>query len=151
MRIGILSDTHGLLRPEVLDLMADCDHILHGGDVGNPDILQTLKRLATLNAVRGNTDVGQGLSQLPDTIRGELDGMPYGMVHRREDIPKAWFREARLVVHGHNHRPEISWHGSCLLLNPGACGPRRFRLPLTVAWVTIVDGERLIPEIFSVE
>lgn len=152
MRIGVLSDTHGLLRPSVVDLLADCDHLLHAGDVGDAEILKTLRQLGPLTAVRGNTDVGQELARLPDTVRGKLDGLEYGMVHRREDVPAAWRQSCRLVVFGHSHRPELEWHGNTLLLNPGACGHRRFRLPLTVAWVNVLDGgERLVPEIFSVE
>jgi predicted phosphodiesterase len=72
------------------------------------------------------------------------------MVHRREDVDPAWTRQARLVVYGHSHRPELEWRGNCLLLNPGACGPRRFSLPLTIAILTVA-GDRIIPEILAVE
>lgn len=150
IRLGILSDTHGLLRPEVLDRLGGCDWILHAGDVGDPAILDQLEAIAPVFAVRGNTDSGPGLSDLPETFEGDFEGLDVRMVHRREDVPAAWLRGAGLVVHGHSHRPELDWHGNDLLiLNPGACGHARFRLPLTVAVVTL-DDRRLSPEIFAV-
>lgn len=159
MRIGVLSDTHGMLRPRVLERLAGCDLLLHAGDVGaggaggdaGEPILSRLRRLAPVVAVRGNVDGSGDLAALPVTAAGDLAaGVPYRMTHRREDIERAWLREARLVVFGHSHRPELAWQGACLLLNPGACGARRFDLPLTVAVVRVEDG-RLIPEILAVE
>ncbi|MCB1032888.1 MAG: metallophosphoesterase family protein [Acidobacteria bacterium] len=152
MRIGILSDTHGLLRPQVLRRLAGSDRILHAGDIGDVGILRRLEAIAPVIAVRGNTDGGNALANLPHSVEGDLDGLPFAMVHRREEVPERWLREGpRLVVFGHSHRPELEWRGSCLLLNPGACGQRRFRLPLTVATVTLLDGNRLVPEIYAVE
>jgi putative phosphoesterase len=150
VRVGILADTHGLLRPQVLARLAGCERLLHAGDVGDPAVLEALRRIAPVEAVRGNVDQGGELDRLPHTIRGSLGDLAFGMVHRREDAPSEWPDRLRLVVFGHSHRPEIAWRGRCLLLNPGACGPRRFSLPLTVAVVT-VDGERLVPEIAAVE
>jgi putative phosphoesterase len=155
MRIGVLSDTHGMLRPAVLDRLAGCDLLLHAGDVGEAGdgeepILARLARLAPVLAVRGNCDGGESGAALPPALAGEVAGLPYRMTHRREDVAAAWLRESRLVVVGHSHRPELEWHGECLLLNPGACGARRFRLPLTVAAVR-VQGDRLIPEILAIE
>jgi len=149
MRVGVLSDTHNLLRPRVLELLAGCERILHAGDVGEPEILDRLQRLAPVEAVRGNTDTG-ATAALPEVLAGELDGLPFRMVHRREDVGPRWPAEPRLVVFGHSHPPELSWHGSCLLLNPGACGPRRFHLPLTLAILRVTD-HRLVPEILAVE
>jgi len=149
MRVGVLSDTHSLLRPKVLELLAGCERILHAGDVGEPEILDRLRRLAPVEAVRGNTDTG-ATAALPETLVGDLGGLPFRMTHRREDIPPRWLAEGRLVVCGHSHRPELSWHGSCLLLNPGACGPRRFHLPLTLAILRVTD-HRIVPEILAVE
>lgn len=153
MRVGVLSDTHNLLRPRVLELLAGCDRILHAGDVGELEILEQLRRstpLAALAAVRGNTDAGATAAALPETLAGDLDGLPFRMVHRREDMDPAWPGRLRLVVFGHSHRPELEWQGSCLLLNPGSCGPRRFHLPLTLAILTVADG-RIVPEIRAVE
>lgn len=150
MRVGVLSDTHNLLRSRVLERLAGCELILHGGDVGDLAILERLRAVAPVEAVRGNTDSGATADALPEVLSGDLGGLPFRMVHRREDIAPAWTREARLVVYGHSHRPELEWRGNCLLLNPGACGPRRFHLPLTLAILT-VTGDRIIPEILAVE
>src|SRR5206468_7307857 len=132
MRLGVLSDTHGLLRPAVLARLAGCERILHAGDVGGPEILAALAAIAPVEAVRGNVDVG-AMARLPESIAGDLDGLPFRMIHRREDADPKWLPGLRLLVFGHSHRPEISWEGGCLLLNPGACGQRRFTLPLTLA------------------
>ncbi|HKI01433.1 MAG TPA: metallophosphoesterase family protein [Thermoanaerobaculia bacterium] len=150
MRVGVVSDTHNLLRPRVLELLAGCERILHGGDVGDLEILERLRRIAPVEAIRGNTDSGATAAALPETLAGSLGELPFRMVHRREDADPVWTREARLVVYGHSHRPEMAWHGSCLLLNPGACGPRRFHLPLTLAILTVADS-RIVPEILAVE
>ena len=150
VRIAILSDTHGLLRPRVLELVDGCSHILHAGDVGDPSILDRLRRLAPVEAVRGNVDVSGELARLPAVVQGEIGEIPYCMTHRREDVDSRWLRKTGLVVFGHSHRPELEWRGGCLLLNPGAVGARRFKLPLTMARVTVSAG-RLVPEIVSVE
>ncbi len=149
LRVAILSDTHGLLRPRVLEIAAGCERILHAGDVGDPAILDVLAKIAPVEAVRGNVDGGE-LRRLPAVAQGELDGLPFRMTHQREDVDPAWPLEARLVVFGHTHPPELEWRGGCLLLNPGAVGPRRFKLPLTMARVS-VDAGRLVPEILAVE
>jgi putative phosphoesterase len=150
MRIGILADTHNLLRPRVLELLAGCEHILHAGDVGDLALLEPLRRIAPVTAIRGNTDSGATAAALPDTLAGELGGLSFRLVHRREDVDPAWLLNLALLAYGHSHRPEISWHGSCLWLNPGACGPRRFHLPLTLAILGVTD-HRIVPEILAVE
>ena len=150
MKVAVISDSHGLLRPRTVELVRGCDRILHAGDVGRASILDELRRLAPVSAVRGNVDGGDGLADLPETISGDLAGLPFRMVHRRQDVDPLWVREARLVIYGHSHRPELGWQSGCLLLNPGAVGGRRFKLPLTMARLTLVDG-RILPEILSVE
>lgn len=153
MRVGVVSDTHGLLRPEVPALLAGCDAILHAGDVGGAEVLARLGEVAPVTAVRGNVDAEGAMARLPEAAEGELDGLPYRMAHLREDalagLEGRGAGRFRLVVFGHSHRPEIGWHGDCLLLNPGACGRRRFALPLTLARLTI-DGGRLVPELLAV-
>jgi putative phosphoesterase len=149
LRVGVVSDTHGLLRPSVLERLAGCERILHAGDVGDLSILEALRRIAPVEAIRGNTDSGAA-AQLPETLAGDLAGLPYRMVHRREDADPAWMSGLRLLVFGHSHRPELEWRGDCLLLNPGAVGPRRFHLPLTLAILTVA-GNRIVPEILAVE
>ncbi|HEX3555834.1 MAG TPA: metallophosphoesterase family protein [Thermoanaerobaculia bacterium] len=150
MRVGVIADTHGLLRPRVLTLLHGCDRILHAGDVGGAELLDRLREIAPVDAVRGNTDSGPEADDLPPVLAGELAGLPFRIVHRREDADPAWMKGLRLLVFGHSHRPELSWQGACLLLNPGACGPRRFSYPLTLAILTLADG-RLVPEILAVE
>jgi putative phosphoesterase len=149
MRVGVVSDTHNLLRPEVLQRLAGCERILHAGDVGDLRILDELGRVAPVQAVRGNTDLGAAAG-LPESLAGDLGGLPFRMVHRREDVDPAWMPGLRLLVFGHSHRPEIQWQGDCLLLNPGACGPRRFHLPLSLAILTVA-GQRLLPEILTLD
>jgi putative phosphoesterase len=150
MRVGVIADTHGLLRPRVLTLLQGCDRILHAGDVGTAEVLAGLREIAPVEAVRGNIDTGPETMSLPPVVAGELGGLPFRMVHRREDAESAWMNGLRLLVFGHSHRPELQWQGACLLLNPGACGQRRFSYPLTLAVLTTRDG-RLVPEILAVE
>lgn len=150
MRVGVLSDTHGILRPRVVELLRGCERILHAGDVGHPSVLEALNELAPVAVVRGNVDHDPGLRQLPEHLAGELAGLPFRMTHRREDVESSWTSKLRLVVFGHSHRPELEWHSSCLLLNPGSCGQRRFHFPLTLALLKIADN-RIVPEIVSVE
>ncbi len=149
MRIGVLADTHGLLRPSVLERLAGVDRILHAGDVGGPEILAALGAVAPVEAVRGNTDTGE-LARLPKTIAGDLAGLAFRLIHREEDVDPDWTRNLALLVFGHSHRPELAWRNGCLCLNPGACGPRRFKLPLTIAVLTLIEG-RIVPEILAVE
>ncbi len=150
MRVTILSDTHGLLRDEVLDLARGSDRILHAGDVGDSKILARLEQVAPTQAVRGNVDTHGVLARLPERLDGDFDGVAFRMTHRREDLRESWFREVALVIFGHSHRPEIAWRSGCLLLNPGAAGRRRFKLPLTMARITVREG-RIVPEILAVE
>lgn len=151
MIVGVLSDTHGLLRPEVLPLLEGSDHILHLGDVGDPTILERLRDVAPVTAVRGNVDRGPGLSTLPLTAVASLGGADLYMIHILADLdldPGAAGMAA--VLSGHTHRPEIRRDGhGVLFLNPGSCGPRRFDLPVTVARLT-VEGGRLEAEIVPV-
>ena len=119
MRVGVLSDTHNLLRPRVLELLDGCDRILHAGDVGDLHLLEPLRRIAPVEAIRGNTDTGETAAALPDSLAGDLDGVSFLMVHRREEADPNRLRNLGLLIYGHSHRPELSWHGSCLLLNPG--------------------------------
>lgn len=150
MRVGVVSDTHGLLRPEVPRLLSGCDVILHAGDVGAGEVLAGLREVAPVTAVRGNVDLEGELGRLPEVVEGELEGAGYRMAHVRDDALAAPLGDLRLVVWGHSHRPEIGWHDECLLLNPGSCGRRRFRLPLTLAILTVAGG-RLVPELVAVE
>ena len=138
MRIGVLSDTHGLLRPEALPALAGVEHILHAGDVGNPDILDRLRQIAPVTAIRGNIDTHGDCALLPATEMVELAGCLVYLVHSLDWIdilPKA--AGVKLVVSGHSHKPSVDRLEGVLFLNPGSAGPRRFNLPVTVAIVSI--------------
>ncbi len=133
MRIGVISDTHGLLRPEAVQALAGCAHILHAGDVGNDDILDALQTIAPLTAIRGNVDHSGICGKLPAAETIELDGKLIYMLHAREDLdlhPHAAGIAA--VIFGHSHQPEISWSNGVLYFNPGSAGPRRFTLPISL-------------------
>jgi putative phosphoesterase len=139
--IGVLSDTHGLLRPELLPALAGVDHILHAGDVGDPAILTALANIAPVTAIRGNIDTHGPNSLLPATEAIELAGCLLYMVHSREDLdlnPQAAGIAA--VIYGHSHKPSIEDHHGVLYLNPGSAGPRRFNLPITCALLRITNA-----------
>jgi uncharacterized protein len=149
MRIGVISDTHGALRPEAVEALAGCEHILHAGDVGGDEILDALRRMAPLTAIRGNVDHAGACAALPATEAVELAGKLFYLVHRREDLdlnPRAASISA--VIFGHSHQPEIAWHNEVLYFNPGSAGPRRFRLPVSVG-ILECTGERLLPSIHT--
>ena len=142
MLLGVISDTHGLLRPEALTALAGVDHILHAGDVGNPSILDTLREIAPLTAIRGNVDLFDACALLPETEAIELSGHLFYLVHSVDwlDIhPEA--AGIAMVVSGHSHQPGIETRNGVLYLNPGSAGPRRFNLPVSLALVTLTDSE----------
>ncbi len=136
MIVGILSDTHGLLRPPVLTALAGVDHILHAGDVGDPAILDALHTIAPVTAIRGNVDTHGPCSLLPETEAIELGGRLFYLVHSVQwlDI-KPESAGIDCIVSGHSHQPGIETRNGILCINPGSCGPRRFKLPVTVATV----------------
>lgn len=143
MRIGVISDTHNRLRPQALKAMAGVDFILHAGDIGEPEILEQLRSLAPVAAIRGNTDVTGPCSALPATEVVELAGQSVYMLHSLAEIdldPEAAGFAA--VISGHTHRPLIEQRGKVLYLNPGSAGPRRFSLPVSLGFLTI-DGSNL--------
>jgi uncharacterized protein len=144
--IGIISDTHGLLRPEAVEALRGVDHILHAGDVGYPDaagpaILDSLRELAPVTAVRGNIDQYGPCSHLPATEVVTLHGHTFYMLHDRHALdldPVAAGFSA--VISGHSHRPLIEWNHDVLYLNPGSAGPRRFSLPISLGLLTVHAG-----------
>ncbi len=141
MQIGILSDTHGLLRPEALTALAGSDHILHAGDIGDAAILVALRNIAPTTAIRGNIDTRGPCAALPATEAIELAGKLFYLIHSANDIdldPVA--AHIACVVSGHSHQPSITHKNHVLYLNPASAGPRRFRLPVTAARVTIQNG-----------
>jgi len=143
MKIGVVSDTHGLLRPEVLPALAGVDQILHLGDVGDPAILKALEKTAPVHAIRGNIDRDGPCSHLPETDVLLFEGHYLYLLHDlgtlRLDPVAAKFSA---VLYGHSHRPSIDRRKGVLYFNPGSCGPRRFKLPVTVGLLKVnKDGE----------
>lgn len=141
MFLGILSDTHHLLRAEVLPALAGVDHILHAGDVGDPAILDALRTIAPVTAIRGNIDTRGPCAQLPATEAIELDGRLFYLIHSAHDLdlnPAAAGIAA--VISGHSHQPSITTHNGVLYLNPGSCGPRRLSLPVSLALLELGPG-----------
>jgi putative phosphoesterase len=141
MLIGVISDTHGLLRPEAVAALRGVEHILHAGDVGDIAILDTLREIAPVTAIRGNVDVHGACAELPATDVVELDGQLFYLVHSVHDLdinPKA--AGVAMVVSGHSHKAKVEVKGGVVYFNPGSAGPRRFSLPVTVGFVTVEDG-----------
>lgn len=145
LRLGVLSDTHGLVRPETLRSLDDCDVLLHAGDVCGPEVLAELERIAPVHAVRGNNDVGAWARDLPVRKRVEIEGVTTLVVHDSADVRPQDLDGVDLVVCGHSHRPRLEERDGVTWLNPGSAGPRRFTLPVTLARVDVCGGE------FSVE
>ena len=140
LRIGVISDTHGLLRPEALAQLQGSDHIIHGGDIGNPDILDQLAAIAPLTVVRGNNDNAPWAHAIPETARLDVGGVSIYAIHNIAmlDIePVA--AGVHVIISGHSHCPTKQFRSGILYLNPGSAGPRRFKLPVSVAEL-LVDG-----------
>ena len=137
IKVGIISDTHGLLRPEVLEELQSCDYILHGGDVNKPEILDTLRAIAPLYVVRGNNDK-EWAEDLPKHLTITLGGVTFFMVHNKKDVPSD-LGDAQVVVFGHSHKYFEQQQEGRLWLNPGSCGRRRFDQEITMAIMNI-DG-----------
>jgi|HubBroStandDraft_4_1064222.scaffolds.fasta_scaffold53310_2 putative phosphoesterase len=141
MRIGVISDTHGLLRPEAVSALAGSEHILHAGDVGDPGILERLRQIAPLTAIRGNVDVGGACALLPDTELIELGGRSVYMLHDRHALDLDPIAAGiSVVVSGHSHHPAVHWHKGILYFNPGSAGPRRFSTPVSVGFLTVTEA-----------
>jgi putative phosphoesterase len=142
MRIGVISDTHGLLRPEAAAALQGVEHILHMGDVGDPTILERLRQIAPVTAVRGNVDTHDACALLPDTEVVEFGGVSMYLLHNLADLdlnPKAAGFAA--VLYGHTHQPKIETRHGVLYFNPGSAGPKRFQLPVSVGILKVADGK----------
>ena len=138
MKVGVISDTHGLLRPEAVAALQGCERIVHAGDIGSREILDQLQAIAPLTVVRGNNDLEAAWAVgLPDLLRFDLDGWQALLVHDIADVPDELEAGVRLVITGHSHKPLIEWRGERLYLNPGSAGRRRFKLPVTLALLEV--------------
>jgi putative phosphoesterase len=141
VRVGLISDTHNLMRPEALAWLAGCDSIVHAGDICAPHVLEALARIAPVTAVRGNNDRGEWAAALPLATTLEVAGTTIHVVHDLADLVlDAGAAGFDAVVTGHSHKPSIETRGSVLFVNPGSAGPRRFKLPVSAGVLVIEDG-----------
>jgi uncharacterized protein len=149
--VGVISDTHGLLRPEALAALRGADLIIHAGDVGKPEVIEELRAIAPTYAVRGNIDTASWAEALPITVHVEVGQRQFFVLHEiaQLDLDPAAAGFAA-VVYGHSHQPAIATRAGVLFLNPGSAGPRRFKLPIALARV-IVSGRELRPEIVELQ
>lgn len=138
MRVGLISDTHGLLRPEAIAALRGVDRILHAGDVGGREVVQGLAVIAPVDVVRGNNDRDAWGRALPEVLERDLGGVRVRVIHDWKELGDA--RGIDVVVSGHSHRPSIETLGGTLYVNPGSAGPRRFSLPVAVGVLTIERG-----------
>ncbi|HEY1313637.1 MAG TPA: metallophosphoesterase family protein [Steroidobacteraceae bacterium] len=143
LRIGLIADTHGLLRPEARAFLAGCDYIVHGGDIGRAEILDELGAMAPLIAIRGNNDTAPWAAALPQTELVRMGGIFVYVIHNLAELaiePAA--RGVRAIISGHSHIPRVAEKDGVLYVNPGSCGPRRFKLPICIGEL-LLTGSRL--------
>ncbi|MEX3932591.1 metallophosphoesterase family protein [Paraburkholderia phymatum] len=142
-RIGLISDTHNLVRPEALVHLSGCDAIVHAGDICNQAVLDALAQIAPLTAVRGNNDMGEWATSIPTHATLVVQQVKILVVHDIADVPRNLYDDdVRVVVTGHSHKPLIAERDGVLFVNPGSAGPRRFKLPISAGMLTI-DGARV--------
>jgi putative phosphoesterase len=142
MRIGLISDTHGLLRPEALAALQGCAQIIHAGDIGKPAVLDGLRALAPREAIRGNIDTAEWARELPERLDLRIGGLSLHVLHdlKQLDIdPLA--AGIDVVIAGHSHKPKVEQRDGVLYINPGSAGPRRFSLPISLALLELNDGD----------
>ncbi|WP_181297656.1 metallophosphoesterase family protein [Pseudomonas sp. Q2-TVG4-2] len=142
MRIGVISDTHGLLRPEAVTALQGCERIIHAGDIGKPEVLEGLRKLAPLEVISGNVDSGDWAAAIPERLDLQIGGLRIHVTHDVKTMridPVA--ERVDVVIAGHSHQPKIEQVDGVLYLNPGSAGRRRFKLPISVALLDIEDGQ----------
>jgi uncharacterized protein len=140
MRIGVISDTHNLVRPEALHALRGCEHIIHAGDICSPAVLDALNALAPVTAIRGNNDSGARIDELPQARTFRIGDTSIHLVHDIADVPTR-LDGIDVVITGHSHKPLVERRGATLFVNPGSAGPRRFKLPVTLGIMLIEAGE----------
>ncbi len=140
--IGLISDTHGLIRPEALEALQGVELIIHAGDIGKPEVIDALKGIAPLVAIKGNIDTGMWAKRLPDTTSVKSDDTKLFIIHNVKELdcdPLA--RGYQVVISGHSHKPSVLTRDGVLFVNPGSAGPRRFKLPIAVGKLFIEDNQ----------
>ena len=149
--LGVISDTHGLVRPEALAALAGVERIVHAGDIGNRDVLEALERVAPVTAVRGNNDRGDWAKKIPETEVVKVGGVSLYLLHDLHELdlePRAAGFAA--IISGHSHQPNVEERDGVLYLNPGSAGPRRFKLPISLARLTVA-GKRVKAELVTLQ
>jgi putative phosphoesterase len=140
-RIGLISDTHGLLRPQALRALQGADHIVHAGDIGDLAILRSLESIAPVFAVRGNNDLGPAAAPIPFTLDLEFGEVRLHVLHDLKDFDRKKATERyQAIIAGHSHKPAVVQQDGILYVNPGSAGPRRFKLPVSVGWLNITPA-----------
>ena len=149
--LGVISDTHGLVRPEALAALAGVERIVHAGDIGSRDVLEALERVGPVTAVRGNNDRGDWAKKIPETEVVEVGGVSLYLLHDLHELdlePRAAGFAA--IISGHSHQPKVEERDGVLYLNPGSAGPRRFKLPISLARLTVA-GKRVKAELVTLQ
>ena len=150
-RIGLISDTHGLLRPEAVRALSGVQHIIHAGDIGRPEILAELRAIAPVDAVRGNNDQGAWANRIPETLTLGFGGLRIHVIHDVKELeldPRA--ARFDVVVSGHSHKPMVVERDGVCFVNPGSAGPRRFKLPVTLAYLDLATKARVRARIIQI-
>lgn len=148
--IGVISDTHGLLRPEAFDRLAGVDHIIHAGDIGSPDIVPRLQEIAPVTAIKGNIDQAPWARDFAETATLAIGGRKIFVLHNRNELENAVGPAGfDIVISGHTHKPHIETLDGILYLNPGSAGPRRFTLPIALA-ILDLTGKEPVPHIHEI-
>ena len=150
MRVGLISDTHGLLREEALAFLWGCDHIIHAGDIGGPEILDAPATIAPVIAVRGNNDTDAWASELPEVLQLQLGSKSVYVLHDMAQLAEPLPAGIAIVICGHSHRAIVQRREGVLYVNPGSAGPRRFNLPISVAEL-IIRKNAVTPHIISLD
>ncbi|MBW4052418.1 MAG: metallophosphoesterase family protein [Proteobacteria bacterium] len=141
MKVGLISDTHGLLRPEAMAALAGVEAIIHAGDIGTPEVIEALRAVAPVHAVRGNNDLGTWARKLPETLVLRLGGVRIKVVHDVKELDvEADTCAIAVIVAGHSHKPVVVRREGVLFVNPGSAGPRRFKLPVSIGYLIIGSG-----------
>lgn len=138
-RIGVIADTHGLLRPEAVRALHGCDRIVHAGDIGSLQVLQALRAIAPVDAIVGNVDRGEWITGLPEQLELNIDSVRILLLHDLKSLP-THPRRWNVVISGHSHQPRLEHRDGVLYLNPGSAGPRRFRLPVSLGYLHLQGG-----------
>lgn len=148
--IGVISDTHGLLRPEAIDALRGSDLIIHAGDIGSPDIIPALAKLAPVRAIRGNVDTEPWARNIPAKLQFDFNGTKFLVVHSRAELKEKAPEAVQVVIFGHSHEPLIETVGNALFFNPGSAGRRRFSSPIALGRLQI-EGGRITPKLIMLK